>query len=284
MAARLYASESLIYRTVGYFEDRMSQLSADEQKDGKAIAASIAEYAIECSINKVFGTEVLDYIADEAVQLHGGYGFMQEYEVERIYRDSRINRIFEGTNEINRLLVPGTFLRKAMKGELPLLQKAQALQEELLMMMPEEIEDAPLAQEKVLVQNAKKIGLLAAGLAAQRYGTKLESEQEVLANIADIVNNLFAMESAVLRTEKAIKRDGAEKANQKLLYTQIFCQEAFECIEKDAKETLIAAVEGDSLRMMLSALRKLTRSTPYNVIAKKREASVKLIDAEKYVV
>lgn len=284
MAARLYASESLIYRTVGYFEDRMSQLSADEQKDGKAIAASIAEYAIECSINKVFGTEVLDYIADEAVQLHGGYGFMQEYEVERIYRDSRINRIFEGTNEINRLLVPGTFLRKAMKGELPLLQKAQALQEELLMMMPEEIEDAPLAQEKVLVQNAKKIGLLAAGLAAQRYGTKLESEQEVLANIADIVNNLFAMESAVLRTEKAIQRDGAEKANQKLLYTQIFCQEAFECIEKDAKETLIAAVEGDNLRMMLSALRKLTRSTPYNVIAKKREASVKLIDAEKYVV
>jgi len=284
MASKLYASESLIYRTVGYFEDRMSQLSEDEQKDGKAIAASIAEYAIECSINKVFGTEVLDYIADEAVQLHGGYGFMQEYEVERIYRDSRINRIFEGTNEINRLLVPGTFLRKAMKGELPLLQKAQALQEELLMMMPEEIEDKPLAQEKYLVQNAKKIGLLAAGLAAQRYGTKLEAEQEILVNIADIVNNLFAMESAVLRTEKAIARDGIEKANQKLLYTQIFCQEAFECIEKDAKETLIASVDGDNLRMMLSALRKLTRSTPYNVIAKKREASVKIIDAEKYVV
>ncbi|HLG28444.1 MAG TPA: acyl-CoA dehydrogenase family protein [Paenisporosarcina sp.] len=284
MASRLYASESLIYRTVGYFEDRMSQMSVDEQKDGKAIAASIAEYAIECSINKVFGTEVLDYIADEAVQLHGGYGFMQEYEVERIYRDSRINRIFEGTNEINRLLVPGTFLRKAMKGELPILQKAQALQEELLMMMPEEIEDTPLAQEKMLVQNAKKIGLLAAGLAAQRYGTKLESEQEVLVNIADIVNNLFAMESAVLRTEKAIQRVGVEKANQKLLYTQIFCQEAFASIEKDAKETLIAAVEGDNLRMMLSALRKLTRSTPYNVIAKKREASVKIIDAEKYIV
>lgn len=284
MASRLYASESLIYRTVGYFEDRMSQLSADEQKDGKAIAASIAEYAIECSINKVFGTEVLDYIADEAVQLHGGYGFMQEYEVERIYRDSRINRIFEGTNEINRLLVPGTFLRKAMKGELPILQKAQALQEELLMMMPEEIEDTPLAQEKMLVQNAKKIALLAAGLAAQRYGTKLESEQEVLVNIADIVNNLFAMESAVLRTEKAIERVGAEKANQKLLYTQIFCQEAFASIERDAKETLIATVEGDNLRMMLSALRKLTRSNPYNVIAKKREASVKIIDAEKYIV
>ena len=171
-----------------------------------------------------------------------------------------------------------------MKGELPILQKAQALQEELLMMMPEEIEDAPLAQEKVLVQNAKKIGLLAAGLAAQRYGTKLETEQEVLVNIADIVNNIFAMESAVLRTEKAIQKVGAEKANQKLLYTQIFCQEAFECIEKDAKETLIAAVEGDNLWKIYFAWCLLHRSTPYNVIAKKREASIKLIDAEKYVV
>lgn len=284
MASRLYAAESMMYRTVGYFEDRMSQLSVEEQKDGKAIAASIAEYAIECSINKVFGTEVLDYIADEAVQLHGGYGFMQEYEVERIYRDSRINRIFEGTNEINRLLVPGTFLRKAMKGELPLLQKAQGLQEELLMMMPEEIEDAPLAQEKYLVKNAKKIGLLAAGMAATRFGTKLEAEQEVLVNIADIANNLFAMESAVLRAEKAIARDGAEKAAQKILYTEIFCQEAMEQIERDAKETLIASVEGDDLRMMLSALRKLTRYNPKNLIKLKREASVKLIDAEKYVV
>lgn len=284
MASKLYATESLIYRTVGYFEDRMSQLSEEEQKDGKAIAASIAEYAIECSINKVVGSEVLDYIADEAVQLHGGYGFMQEYEVERIYRDSRINRIFEGTNEINRLIVPGTFLKKAMKGELPLLQKAQSLQEELLMMMPEEVSDEPLAQEKVLVANAKKIGLLAAGLAAQRFGTKLEAEQEVLVNIANIANNLFAMESAVLRTEKAIGRDGVEKAHQKLLYSQIFCQEAFDEIEKAAKETLIASVEGDTLRMMISALRKLTRNTPYNLILKKREASVKLIDAEKYIV
>lgn len=284
MASKLFAAESLIYRTVGYFEERNSAMSAEEQKDGKAVAASIAEYAIECSINKVVGSEVLDYIADEAVQLHGGYGFMAEYEVERIYRDSRINRIFEGTNEINRLLVPGTFLKKAMKGELPLLQEAQKLQEELLMMMPEEIGDEALAQERALVKNAKKIGLLAAGLAAQRYGTKLEAEQEVLSNIADIANNVFAMESALLRAEKAIARSGEESAKQMILYTEIFCQEAFEAIEKDAKETLLAAVDGDNQRMMLSALRKLTRSTPYNIIAKKREASVKLIDAEKYIV
>ncbi|WP_102694187.1 acyl-CoA dehydrogenase family protein [Rummeliibacillus pycnus] len=284
MASKLYASESLIYRTVGYFEDRMSQLSEEEKKDGKAIAASIAEYAIECSINKVFGSETLDYIADEAVQLHGGYGYMQEYEVERIYRDSRINRIFEGTNEINRLIVPGTFVKKAMKGELPLLQQAQSLQSELLSMMPEEISDEPLAQEKYLVKMAKKIALLAAGTAVQRFGSKLEVEQEILVNIANIANQLFAMESVVLRTEKAITRDGVEKATQKVLYTEIFSQEAFDEIEKEAKEIIIASAEGDEARMLLSALRKLTRFTPYNLITKKRQASVKLIAVEKYTV
>lgn len=284
MAARLYAVESSVYRTVGLFEDRMSQFSDEEQGNGSLVAESIAEYAIECSLNKFFGTEVLDYVVDEGVQLHGGYGFMQEYEIERAYRDSRINRIFEGTNEINRLLVPGTLLRKALKGELPLLQEAEKLQGELLTMMPEEIGTEPLEQEKYLLKNAKKIALLATGLAAQRYGTKLESEQEVLVNIADIVSNVYAIESVVKRTEKAIQNAGIEKSQQKLLYTQIFTQEAFDAIEKDAKETLIAAAEGDNLRMMLSALRKLTRSTPYNVIAKKREAAVKLIDAEKYIV
>ncbi|WP_040285740.1 acyl-CoA dehydrogenase family protein [Sporosarcina koreensis] len=284
MAARLYATESLIYRTVGYFEQRQSQMTAEQQKDGKAIAAAIAEYAIECSINKVVGSETLDYIVDEAVQLHGGYGYMQEYEVERAYRDSRINRIFEGTNEINRMIVPGTFMKKALKGELPLLQQAQALQEELLMMMPEEPGDEPLAQERMLVKNAKKIGLLAAGLAAQRFGTKLEEEQEVLVNIADIANNIFAMESALLRAEKAVDKNGPEKERQKVLYTEIICQEAFAAIERDAKETLYAAVDGDNQRMMVSALRKLTRSNPYNIIAKKREASEKLIDAARYVV
>ncbi|MGX9135749.1 acyl-CoA dehydrogenase family protein [Rummeliibacillus sp. JY-2-4R] len=284
MASKLYASESLIYRTVGYFEDRMSNLRDEEKNDGKAIAASIAEYAIECSINKVFGSETLDYIADEAVQLHGGYGFMQEYEVERIYRDSRINRIFEGTNEINRLIVPGTFVKKAMKGELPLLAQAQSLQAELLSMIPEEIGNEALAQEKYLVKMAKKIALLAAGTAVQRFGPKLEVEQEILVNIANIANQLFAMESAVLRSEKAIDRDGEEKAAQKILYTEIFTQEAFEEIEKEAKETIIASADGDEARMLLSALRKLTRYTPNNLITKKRQASVKLIAAEKYTV
>ncbi|MDQ0219685.1 acyl-CoA dehydrogenase [Peribacillus cavernae] len=283
MASKLYAAESSVYRTVGLFEDRMSKLTDEEVRDGKEVANSIAEYAIECSLNKFFASEVLDYIVDEGVQLHGGYGFMQEYEIERAYRDSRINRIFEGTNEINRLLVPGTFIKKAIKGELPLFQKAQALQEELMMMMPEEPGDEPLAQEKLLVQNAKKIGLLAAGLAAQKYGNELEQEQEVLVNIADIASFAYAMESVVLRTEKAIAATGLEKNQQKVLYTEIFCQEAFNLIEQHAKESLIAVESGDTLRIMLSALRKLTRHNPVNVIAKKREASVKLIEAEKYV-
>lgn len=284
MGVKLYAAETSVYRTVGLFEDRMSMLTNEQVKDGTEVASSIAEYAIECSLNKVFASEVLDYCVDEGVQIHGGYGFMEEYEIERMYRDSRINRIFEGTNEINRLLVPGTFMRKALKGELPLLQKAQTLQEELMMLMPEEVGDAPLAQEKYVVKNTKKIALMIAGLAAQKYGPALEKEQEILANIADIVSLLYAMESVVLRTEKAITKDGEEKHQQKLLYTQIFCQEAFHEVEQLAKESLVAIEEGDTLRMMISALRKLTRHTPINVVAKKRLAADNLIAAERYTV
>ncbi len=284
MATKTYAVESSVYRTVGLYEDRQGKLTDEELKDGKSVANAIAEYAIECSLNKVFASEVLDYTVDEAVQIHGGYGFMAEYEVEKAYRNSRINRIFEGTNEINRLLVPGTYVRKAMKGELPLFQKAMALQEELMMLMPEEVGDGVLEQEKYLVRNAKKIGLLIAGLAAQKFGKALEKEQEILANIADIISNVYAMESALLRTEKAINKTGLEKNNQKVLYTQVFCQEAFNEIEAHAKETLIAAETGDTLRMMLSALRKFTRYTPINVIAKKREIAASIIDAERYTV
>ncbi|MGO4897788.1 acyl-CoA dehydrogenase family protein [Bacillus sp. GM2] len=284
MSAKLYAMESSVYRTVGLFEDKMGTLSEEEQKDGRQVAKSIAEYAIECSLNKVFGSETLDYIVDEGVQIHGGYGFMQEYEVERAYRDSRINRIFEGTNEINRLIVPGTYLKKAMKGELPLFGKAKALQEELMMLMPEEPGDGVLEQEKYLLRNAKKTALMIAGLAAQKYGKALDHEQEILVNIADIVSQVYAMEAAILRTEKAIQATGEDKNAQKILYTQIFAQEAFQEIESHAKESLIAMESGDSLRMMLSALRKLTRFTPVNVIEKKRQAAKGVFEAEKYIV
>lgn len=284
LAAETYANESAVYRTVGLFEQRMGSLTDNQLKDGREVARAIAEYQIECSMNKYTATEVLDHVADEAVQMHGGYGFMQEYEVERMYRDSRINRIFEGTNEINRLLVPGTLLKKAMKGELPLFQEAQKLQEEIMMLMPEEVGTEPLEQEKYLLKQAKKIVLLGAGLAAQKYMQKIEQEQEILANLADMIAEVYNMEAAILRTEKAFNQTGAEKNNQKLLYTQVYVQEAFNRIEADGKEILIAVEEGDSLRMMLSSLRKLTRHTPTNVIAKKRDIAKNIIKEEKYVV
>lgn len=284
LASEIYAAESSVWRTIGLYEENQGKLSDEETKDIKKLADSIAEYAIECSLNKFFGSEVLAHVVDEGVQIHGGYGFMQEYPIERAYRDARIQRIFEGTNEINRLLVPGTLVKKAIKGELPLFQKAMALQEELMMLMPEEPGDEPLAQEKYLVKQAKKLALVAAGLSAQKFGKALEKEQEILANIADIISDVYSMESVVLRTEKAIAKDGAGKNQQKLLYTQIFCQEAFNRIEAVAKETLVAVEQGDMLRMMLSTLRKLTRHTPINVIAKKREAADVIIEAERYLV
>jgi len=284
LASRTYANESAVYRTVGLFEQRMGSLTDDQLKDGREVAKAIAEYQVECSMNKYMCTELLDHVVDEAVQLHGGYGYMQEYEVERMYRDSRINRIFEGTNEINRLLVPGTLLKKAMKGELPLMEKAQGLQEELMMMMPEEPGNEPLEQEKYLLKNAKKIVLLSAGLAAEKYMQKIENEQEILANLADMVAEIYNMEAAVLRTEKAFNQTGEEKNKQKLLYTEVYVQEAFNRIEADAKEIIVAVEEGDQLRMMLSALRKLTRHTPINVIEQKRMIADEIIKEEKYVV
>lgn len=284
MAAGIYANESSVYRTVGLFEQRMGALTDEQLKDGREVARAIAEYQIECSMTKYMATELLDYVVDEAVQLHGGYGFMQEYEVERAYRDSRINRIFEGTNEINRLLVPGTLLKKALKGELPLLEKAQGLQEELMMMMPEEVGTEALDQEKYLLKNAKKMILLGAGLAAQKYGKKLDREQEILVNLANMVAEVFNMESAILRTEKAISRAGEEKSKQKLLYTEVYVQEAFNRIEAEAKDILVTVEDGDTLRMMLSSLRKLTRHTPINVVQKKREIAAQIIEEEKYVI
>ncbi|WNF36474.1 acyl-CoA dehydrogenase family protein [Bacillaceae bacterium IKA-2] len=284
MAAATYASESSIYRTGGLIEESFNRLSEAEQKDGKAVATAIAEYAVECSLNKIFGSEVLDYVVDEGVQIHGGNGFMAEYEIEAMYRNSRINRIFEGTNEINRMLVPATILRKAMKGELPFLEKATALQGELLSMMPQEIDDEPLSQEKYLVSMAKKVFLMIAGTGAQKYGKDLQKEQEVLAKIADLANEVYAMESSVLRTEKAINKNGVDQNEQKLLMTQVFCQESFNRIEGVAKVSLVAMEEGDTLRTMLAMIRKLTRHTPVNVVALKRKIAEKLIKAERYVV
>lgn len=283
MAAKTFALESAIYRTGGLIEEGLSQLDGAAGVD---TARAIAEYALECSITKVFGSEVLDYVVDEGVQIHGGYGFMQEYEIENMYRDSRINRIFEGTNEINRLLIPATLLRKAMKGELPLMEKAAGLQEELMMMMPAlaEKEPALLEIEGKMIEHAKTIFLLTAGLAVEKYQTKLENEQEILRDIADIAIEIFAMESALLRTRKRLDQVGEEKAAASIDLTTAYVYEAFPLIEQKAKRILAAMEEGDTLRTQLSILKKLTRFESINEVALKRKIAARILQEERYAV
>lgn len=283
MAIKAYAAESSVYRTVGLFDTALGRLG-EKADDGAEVAKAIADYAIECSINKVFATEVLDYCVDEGVQIHGGYGFMSEYEIENMYRDSRINRIFEGTNEINRLLIPDTLVKKAMKGELPLLQAATSLQAELMSYYPEEIEEAPLAVEKHLLSMTRKIILMVAGSALMKYQQAISKEQELLAFAADMLIELYAMDSIVKRTEKAIAANGLEAEQQKLELTVVYVHEAFDRIEAWAKEALAAMEEGDELRLRLSILKKLTRRTPINTVALKRSIADRVIEAGGYVV
>ena len=283
MAISIFVNETTVYRTGGLIEDILESLKGDKEDEGRKVANGIAEYAIECSINKVFGSESLDFIIDEGVQIHGGYGFIGEYEVERLYRDSRINRIFEGTNEINRLLIPGTLLKKGLKGEIPLMQAAEKLQKELMGLMPLMPDDTPLSQAKGLLDMAKKLFLMTAGLAVQKYQQKIENEQEVLRNVSDMIIELFGMESIILRTLKSIRKNGLEKSLNKVEMTQVFVQESFERIAGIAKNTLAAMEDGDVLRTQLSIQKKLTRYTPINTVALKRTIAAKIIEAEKYL-
>ncbi len=283
MAQKIYALESLCYRIAGMMD---AGLEGAEEAEGTAVADAISELAIECSISKVFGSEVLDYVVDEGVQIHGGYGFMNEYEIENMYRDSRINRIFEGTNEINRLIIPATLMRKAMKGELPFFRIARELQEELLVMMPymPDEEASALEAEENYVENARKIFLMVAGLATQKLGEKIETEQEILRDLSDIAIETFAMESALLRTKKAIRQNGEENEQAKIDYTQAFIYDAVQKVDALARHALAALEEGDELRTLLSVLKKLTRIVPVNEVALKRRIAKRIIAAEKYVV
>ncbi|WP_445491847.1 acyl-CoA dehydrogenase family protein [Niallia sp. 03133] len=281
MSSHLYAAESSVYRTAGLLADIMNPLEDDSEFKDAAKATN--EYALECSLNKVFASEVLDRIVDECLQLHGGNGFMEDYDIARMYRDSRINRIFEGTNEINRLLVPGNLLRKGIKGELPILQSAQLLVKQLVGFFPHDPDQTLLSQEKMFVTNSKKITLLLLGLSAKHYEHTIEQEQELLVNISNIISLVYAMESAVLRTEKAVNHS-IEDNKQKKLYTEIFCQEAFQQIVLEATESLAYIESGDNLRMMLATLKKLTRYTPKPIIQLKREAAVKILANSQYIV
>ncbi|MCY9662024.1 acyl-CoA dehydrogenase family protein [Paenibacillus chondroitinus] len=284
MNIQTFMLESMVYRTTGLMDHILKDIDHTSLDAGKHSAKGISEYALECSINKVFASEVLDFVADEGVQIHGGYGYIQEYKVERIYRDSRINRIFEGTNEINRLLIPGTLVKKAMKGELPLMQKAQALQGELLSIVPGQTFEGTLAEEAHLISMAKKIFLMVGGLAVQKYGMALEKNQEVLSNLADIMIQIFAGESGLLRTQKLIAKSGEEKAKNAIQVTTVFVHEAFDKIEAYAKEALSTMEEGDVLRTQLSILKKLSRRSAVNTTQLKRDIAARVIQGEKFIV
>jgi alkylation response protein AidB-like acyl-CoA dehydrogenase len=283
MNIRTFVLESMVYRTAGLFDEGLSAVDQGGEKVGYQSAKAIAEYAIECSINKVFGSEALDFVADEGLQIHGGYGYIQEYPIERMYRDSRINRIFEGTNEINRLLIPGTLMKRAMKGELALMQKAMALQGELLSLVPSQQLEGVLEQETHLVAMAKKIFLMVGAQAVQKYQLKLEQEQEILGYMADMMIAVFAMESALLRTKKLIARSGEAKAENRIEMTTVFVHESFSQIEVWAKESLSAMETGDVLRTNLSILKKLTRHPAVNNTLLKRNIATRVINAETYV-
>jgi alkylation response protein AidB-like acyl-CoA dehydrogenase len=282
MNIQTFIAESAVYRTTGEIEAMLNDLAEKGLTSGKDVAAGIAEYAIECSINKVFGSEALDFVADEGVQIHGGYGFIQEYIIERIYRDSRINRIFEGTNEINRLLIPGTLMKKAMKGDIDLLGAAKALQAELMGLIPPFEGTGTLELEDHLLAQAKKAFLMVGGVAVQKLGPKLEQEQEVLANLADMIIQIYALESGLLRAKKLHAQDPA-KAELQVKMVQVFAQSVIQKIDELAKTTLAAVESGDTLRTQLSVLKKLTRYTPLNVVQLKREIAAKVIEAQKYV-
>ena len=284
MAVYAYMSESVMYRLAGMFDDKLGTLSAEDKKSGAENAKAIEEYAAECSIAKVYGSETLDFCVDEYVQILGGYGFCAEYPAERYYRDSRINRIWEGTNEINRLLIPGTLMQRAMKGRLNLLQEAQGIAGFLMGYSPLSVQlpDTPLALQEHVIKMAKKIALMVAGGAAMKFQQKLAKEQEVLGKVADIIIEIFAMESGLLRTLKIIDKEGEEKAKYQIDAVKVYVDEAIPKIESWAKQVIAYVEEGDMLRTQLAGIKKLARYQPIDAVSLKRAIADRIIDLEAY--
>ena len=277
MAIKVWVSEAITYRTVGMI-DRLIGDGADGEKKLR----SIEEYAVESSINKVFCSEALDYVVDEMVQIYGGAGYSADYPAEKAYRDSRINRIFEGTNEINRMLIPGQLMKRAMKGQLGLIQAAKALQDEIMNpQMSFDDDDSLLAMETKLANNAKKVALMILGTAAQKYMMDLQNQQEILLNCADIIMNAYAMETAVLRAKKLAEKGDASR---QIEMAQVFCNDAIQRIEASAKNTIAGMLEGDEAKMLLVALKRFTKNnSPVNTIAARQRIADTLIQANKYV-
>jgi alkylation response protein AidB-like acyl-CoA dehydrogenase len=269
MTARTYALESLMYRTAGLIDQH---LAAAEGTHSQALLLALEEFAIEASIAKVAGSEILEYVLDENVQVHGGNGFVHDYPAERHYRDARVNRIFEGTNEINRLLIPGMLMKRALKGELALIPAARRLMDEVMSPSAPSVDalDAqPLAAETKAAEAFKKVTLLGIGAAMQRFGARLQEEQEVLLWLADLAIDTFAAESAVLRASAAY----AVSAPAAVLHgdaTRTFVSDAALRIEMTARQVLAALAEGDVLRTNLAALRRLLKVMPSDTVGARR--------------
>ena len=283
MAVGVYTGESMVYRTVGMMDVALSEVDKSGADAIKEIRKAIEEYAVECSIIKVWGSEMIDYVVDETVQIYGGYGFVEEYPAERAYRDARINRIFEGTNEINRLIITGFLLKRAMSGLLPLMPAIKKLMDEVLSgpSVGEEVE-GPLAEERKLVAQAKKLGLFAAGSATQKYMQAIQDQQEVMGAIADMTIETYAMESAVLRAQKIVERDGDSAAMLPIAMTRVYLSQAMEKIEAGARRIIAAVAEGDMLRTQLAILRRLAKYEPFNTIGLRQQIAQKVIERGKY--
>jgi len=284
MAIRTYMSESMMYRLAGMFDDKLGTLDEKAKKSGAETAKAIEEYAPECSISKVYGSECLDFCTDEYVQILGGYGYCSEYPAERYYRDARINRIWEGTNEINRMLVPGTMLQRALKGQLALLPAAQAVAGGLMTYSPLSVQlpDTPLALQQHVIKMSKKLALMVAGVAAQKFGPGLVKEQEVMGKIADMVIEIFAMESGLLRTLKLIEKEGEEKAKYHIAAVKAYVDDTMPRIESWAKQVISHVESGDMLRTQLAGVKKLARYQPIDAINEKRLVADRIIELESY--
>ena len=283
MAVGVYTGEALVYRTVGMMDVALSEVDKSRPDAAKETRKAIEEYAVECSIIKVWGSEMVGYVVDETVQIYGGYGFVEEYPAERAYRDARINRIFEGTNEINRLIITGFLLKRAMSGQLPLMPAIKKLMDEVLSgpSIGEEFE-GPLAEERKLVMSAKKLGLFVAGAATQKYMQAIQDQQEVMGAIADMVIETYAMESAVLRAQKIAERNGENAASLPIAMTRVYLSQAMEKIEAAAKKVIAAVADGDMLRTQLAILRRLAKHEPFNTIELRQQIAQKVIERGKY--
>lgn len=284
MAAKVYAVESANYRAGQNIDDAYDELVAAGMDAGKAKLKSTEQFAVECAILKVWGSEVLDYVTDEGVQIYGGMGFSADAPMDRSYRDARINRIFEGTNEINRLLTVDMMLKRAMKGELDLMTPATAVAAELMSIPDFGEEDSTLfAAEKKVIQNLKKATLMVAGAAVQKLMMSLSKEQEILMNIADMASYVYVAESAMLRTEKLVALRGEEACKGQLDMMRIYFVEAVDGLAKAGKEALWAFAEGDEQRMMLVGLRRFTKMEPFNVKQARQNVAQQIIEANKYI-